>query len=154
MATPLLQFQNARIQWYAPGERGDASTGFQQLPGAQYVIGAFLKQVTANKRADYKDMVDLKISTEVFQGYITDWAEIADTDDWRTIDYTSSDRYDISGKRPPGFVGAPDIEVFMSGQQFTGRLRDSGGVFFDQGIGQIVRDVIGDRLVVTFERWD
>ena len=32
-------------------------------------------------------------------------------------------------------------------------LMDSAGVFFDAGIGQIVRDVIGDRLIVKFERW-
>jgi len=153
MATPLKQYQNARILWSAPGGRGDASNGYQMLPGTQYVIGGFLKQVTPNKRASYKDMIDLKISTEVFQGYITDFAEVPEGEDWRTYDYEQDPSFDPSGSRPDGFVAAPDVQLYFSGQEFPGRLLDSAGVFFDEGIGQIVRDIIGDRLIVTFERW-
>jgi len=153
MATPLLQFQNGRILWTAPGGRGGPETGYQVLPGTQYVIGTFLKQVTEKKRARYQDTIDLKISTEIFEGYIVDWAEVEDEQDWRTINYKANSVYSHTGKRPDGFVGAPDMQVYMSGQEFPGRLLDSAGVFFDEGIGQIVRDVIGDRLIVTFERW-
>ena len=153
MATPLLQYQNARVLWVAPGGRGGPETGYQVLPGTQYVIGGFLKQVTPNKRANYKDVIDLKISTEVFQGYIVDYAEVPDGEDWRTYDYKAAATYDETGFRPDGFIAAPDIQIYMSGQEFPGRLLDSAGQFFDEGIGQIVRDVIGDRLIVTFERW-
>ena len=55
MTTPLEQFSNARLLFTAPGGRGGPETGFQELPGQQYIVLGFLKQVTANKRADFKD---------------------------------------------------------------------------------------------------
>ena len=48
MTTPLEQFSNARLLFTAPGGRGGPETGFQELPGQQYIVLGFLKQVTAN----------------------------------------------------------------------------------------------------------
>lgn len=154
MPTPLEQFTNARVLWTAPGGRGGPETGFQELPGQQYMIGAFLKQVTQNKRANFKDFVSLRASTDIFEGYMTGFCLVPDGEDWRTYPYRSDAAYDATGKRPPGFVPEAEIEILMSGQHFPdARAIDTAGVFFDEGIGQIVRDVIGDRLIVKFERW-
>lgn len=154
MPTPLEQFTNARVLWTAPGGRGGPETGFQQLPGQQYLIGAFLKQVTANKRANFKDMMSIDLSTEIFQGYITGFCPVPEGEDWRTYAYRADSNYDTTGTRPEGFVPKVDIEILLSGQHFQqAEAIDTAGVFFDEGIGQIVRDVIGDRLIVKFERW-
>lgn len=154
MATPLEQFSNARLLFSVPGGRGGPETGFQELPGQEYIILAFLKQVTANKRAMYKDMVDLSISTEIFQGYITGFCPVPEGQDWRTYAFRSDANYDSTGFRPAGFESNKPAELLMSGRHFPFcELLDTAGVFFDEGIGQIVRGVIGDRLIVKFERY-
>ena len=154
MTTPLEQFSNARLLFTAPGGRGGPETGFQELPGQQYIVLGFLKQVTANKRADFKDMVDLRISTEIFQGYITGFCPLPEGEDWKTYAYRTDANYDTTGYRPTGFDAAKQAELVMSGYHFpVCELLDTAGVFFDQGIGGIVRDVIGDRLIVKFERY-
>lgn len=154
MTTPLEQFSNARLLFTAPGGRGGPETGFQELPGQQYIVLGFLKQVTAKYRGDFKDVVDLRISTEIFQGYITGFCPVPEGEDWRTYAYRADSNYDTTGTRPDGFVPKVDIEILLSGQHFQqAEAIDTAGVFFDEGIGQIVRDVIGDRLIVKFERW-
>ena len=155
MATPLAQFSNARILWTAPGGRGGPETGFKELPGQQYLITGFLKQVTPNKRGEFKDMIDLRISTEIFQGYITGFLPMPEGEDWVTYAYASDPNLDLSGYRPEGFNAPLDtLDIALSGRVFpSAELLDSAGVFFDEGIGSIVRDVIGDRLIVKFERY-
>lgn len=154
MTTPLEQFTNARLLWTAPGGRGGPETGYEVLPGAQTMIGAFLKAVTPNNRDHYKSRLALDISTDIFQGYITGFCPIPEGEDWKTYPYRSDPNYDVTGYRPEGFQPIADIEVFMSGQLFNkAEAIDTAGAFFDEGIGEIVRDVIGDKLIVKFERW-
>lgn len=154
MATPLEQFTNARIYFAAPGGRGGPEDGYQELPGQEYIIGGFLKQVTEKKRGNFKDLVDLRVSTEIFEGYITGFCPLPAGEDWKTYDYRTDVNYDTTGYRPTGFVAPASAELVMSGQYFAScELLDSAGVFFDEGIGSIVRDVIGDRLIVKFERY-
>ena len=155
MTTPLEQFTNARVLWDAPGGRGGPEVGFQELPGQRYVLGGFLKQVTASKRAQFVDTTSLQISTEIFQGYITGFCPLPEGEDWRTYDYKSDPNWDITGMRPDNMYPPTPLTLLLSGggNEFPGELMDSAGVFFDAGIGQIVRDVIGDRLIVKFERW-
>lgn len=154
MSTPLEQFSNARLLYTAPGGRGGPETGFQELPGQSFIVLAFLKQVTPNKRADFKDVVDLAISTEIFQGYITGFCPVPEGEDWRTYAFRSDSNYDSTGYRPSGFEANKTAELSMSGHYFPNcEILDTAGVFFDEGIGAIVREVIGDRLIVKFERY-
>ena len=155
MTTPLEQFTNARVLWTASGGRGGPETGYQEQPGQQYIIGGFLKQVTANKRARFVDTTSLQISTEVFSGYVTGWAPVPEGEDWKTYDYQAAADYDVTGYRPDGMYPPMYVTLLFNGapSEFHGELMDTAGVFFDDGIGQIVRDVIGDRLIVKFERW-
>lgn len=155
MTTPLEQFTNARILWEAPGGRGGPEVGFQELPGQRYVLGGFLKQVTEGKRAKFLDTTSLQISTEIFQGYITGFCPLPGGEDWRTYDYKSDPSRDVTGFRPDGFHSPTPLSLMFlgGGNEFPGELMDSAGLFFDEGIGQIIREVIGDRLIVKFERW-
>ena len=154
MTTPLEQFTNARILFVTDGGHGGPETGFAALPGQQIVVGGFLKQVTANKRANFKGLIDVKISTEVFQGYITGYAPVPEGEDWTTYNYRAAADYDTTGTRPDGMQPPSRIQIYISDQLFqNAEVMDSAGVFMDEGIGTIVRDVIGDRLIVRFERY-
>ncbi|QNJ25969.1 hypothetical protein SynSYN20_01642 [Synechococcus sp. SYN20] len=154
MATPLEQFSNARLLVTAPGGRGGPETGFQELPGQEYIVLAFLKLVKPDRKDTFKGMVDLKVSTEIAEGYITGFCPIPDGEDWKTYAFRSDANYDSTGFRFPGFMAPKGVEVLMSGRHFTvAELIETAGVFLDEGIGQIVRDVIGDRLIVKFERF-
>lgn len=154
MPTPLAQFSNARVLWQAPGGRGGADVGYKILPGTPYLITAFLKQVTAGKRSNFKDVIDLRMSTEIYQGYITGYVELPDDVDWVTYPVASDAGLDATGFRPEGLKGADECDVAFGGNVFpNAEILDTAGVFFDLGIGQIVRDVIGDRLVLKFERY-
>ena len=154
MPTPLNQFTNARLLWTAAGGRGGPETGFEILPGQQMIIGAFLKQVTPNKKDTFKSLMSLDISTDIMEGFITHYCPVPEGQDWMTYAYRSDPNYDTTGKRPDGFLPVKEIEVLMSGQHFrNAETIDTAGVFFDEGIGTIVREVIGDRLIIKFERW-
>lgn len=154
MSTPLEPFSNARLLFAAPGGRGGPETGFMELAGEEFVIGAFLKQVTQNKRALFKDMVDLRMSTEIFQGYITGFCPLPVGEDWKTYDFRSDANYDSTGHRPTGLRTTSSVDLHMSEQTFTHtEVLDASGEFFDEGIGAMVRAVIGDRLIVKFERF-
>lgn len=154
MATPLAQFSNARVLWTAPGGRGGPEVGYKELPGQAYLITAFLKQVTANKRGTFKDVIDLRISTEIFQGYVTGWLPLPEGEDWVTYPVASDSSLDATGLRPPGLDAAAPADVAFGGRVFpSAEILDAAGVFFDDGIGGIVREVIGDRLIIKFERY-
>lgn len=154
MATPLAQFSNARILWRAPGGRGGAETGYKILPGTPYLITAFLKQVTGNTKTSFKDVIDLRISTEIYSGYITGYVELPDGEDWVTYPVASDPGLDGTGFRPDGFKAPDEIDIAFGGRVFpNAEILDAAGVFYDLGIGKIVRDVIGDRLIVKFERY-
>ena len=113
MTSPLAQFNNARLLWQEPGGRSSPQDGFQPLPGQSWLITAFLKQVSAGNRSTYKDVIDLSISTDIYEGYITGSMPMQAGMDWRTYDFASD----------------------------------------DIGIGAIIRDVLGDRLILKVEWW-
>jgi len=99
-------------------------------------------------------LVNARAATEFYEGYITNFAEVTPGEDWRTWDYRSSSTYDETGLRPSGLNSGTDIEIYMQETEFSGRILNQSGRFMDEGIGAIIRGVIGDRLVVTFESWE
>ena len=152
MTSPLLQFNNARLLWEEPGGRSGAEDGFQILPGRRWLITAFLKQ--SGKRSEYKDVIDLSIATDVLEGYCTGSLPLPDGADWKTYDFASDSSYDTSAKRPLGFEPPSKVEIQM-GHRYSprGEMLNTAGKFDDLGIGEIIRDVLGDRLFMKVEWW-
>lgn len=152
MTSPLLQFNNARLLWEAPGGRSSAEDGFQVLPGQRWLIAAFLKQ--SSKRSEYKDVIDLSIATDVLEGYITGSMPLPAGVNWKTYDFASDSTFDSSAKRPPGFEPPHNVEIQM-GHRYSprGEMLNTAGKFDDLGIGEIIRDVLGDRLFMKVEWW-
>ncbi len=150
MASPLSLISNAKLCFCAPGGRGGPETGYELLPGQHYLIRAYLKQVAPNKRVHYSDRVALKVGVDIFAGYIVDWTEMPDGEDLATWEPTSLT--DDSGKRPPGLKPTQELKF-----SFSGRLAQScesmevASVFGDEGIGSIIREELGDRMIVKVE---
>ena len=152
MTSPLLQFNNARLLWEAPGGRSSAQDGFQILPGKRWLVTAFLK--LSPKRSDYKDVIDLSIATDVLEGYITGTMPLQDGQDWKTYDFASDSSFDTTATRPPGFEPPAEVEIQM-GHRYSprGQMLNTAGKYDDLGIGEIIRDVLGDRLFMKVEWW-
>lgn len=154
MASPLAQFENARLLWEAPGGRSGPEEGYQVLPGQRWLITAFLKQVTAGNRSAYKDVIDLSIATDVFEGYITGAMPLQDGQDWKTYEYAADSSFDTTATRPQGFEPPQTVEMQL-GHRYTprGELMNTASRYDDLGIGTIIRDVLGDRLILKVEWW-
>ena len=152
MASPLLQFNNARLLWKQPGGRSAATDGFQLLPGQSWLITAFLKR--SGKTSQYKDVIDLSIATDVLEGYITGYMPLADGIDWKTYDFASDSSYNETAMRPDGFEPPQKVELQM-GHRYCprGELMNTAGKYDDTGIGEIIRGVLGDALIMKVEWW-
>ena len=154
MTSPLLQFNNARLLWQAPGGRSGPEDGYQTLPGQSWLITAFLKQASPGGRSQYKDVIDLSISTDIFEGYITGSMPMQEGMDWRTYDFAKDSNFDTSAKRPKGCEPPMPAELHL-GHRYSPRVEliNTAGKFDDDGIGTIIRDVLGDRLALKVEWW-
>ena len=84
MASPLSFIQNARVAIECPAGRGGPETGYAPIPGGICLVRAYLKQVSPNRRSDYADRVDLSTAIDIFEGYVIDWEEVPDGEDWKT----------------------------------------------------------------------
>lgn len=154
MTSPLLQFNNARLLWEAPGGRSGPEEGFQVLPGQPWLLTAFIKQVSQTNRSLYKDVIDLSIATDIYEGYLTGSLLLPDGADWKTYEFASDSNYDTTATRPLGFEPPAKVELQM-GHRYTprGELMNTASRFDDTGIGEIIRDVLGDRLILKVEWW-
>lgn len=154
MATPLAAFANARIEWTAPGGRSGPADGYRELPGLKYLVVAFLKLETPKYRADHKFMIDTRVSTDIYEGYIVGYTTVPADQDAFTWDYANDPNFDATGYRPLGMEPPADIRAEVGGEMMEdGQLLEVRGRFGDAGIGQIIRDVVGDRLSIRVERF-
>ena len=154
MTTPLAPFANARVDFTAPGGRGGPEVGYKTMPGQRYLIAAFLKNESEKFRSKYARNVDQKLSTDFWRGYIIGFCPIDATTDYKTHDYETDLNYDSSGLRPPGFSPPQKIVLTIGNTSYnSGEILNAEGKYDDLGIGQILRDVIGDAIVFRTERW-
>lgn len=152
MTTPLSQFANARMLFTAPGQRGDASTGYKVGPGSQYVIEAFLKQGSAVEKAKVKEVIDLSIGQDWYAGYIIGYCELPEGENWLTIDPRQEESYNATGLRPPGLRFDSKVSLSLPPRKSdNARILEQTGAFGDAGIGNIIRSVLGDAFSVKVE---
>ncbi len=153
MATPLAAYANARLLIELPGSRGGPETGYRRTTGEQVVVLAFLKQASAEARAQFQQLTNASIAADLLQGYAVAHAPLPEGAEWSALDVAAAPGADTSGSRPAQVrKGAR-----LAGVQFGARvsevaeLVEFASAYDDLGIGAIVRQVIGDRLVVGVE---
>lgn len=152
MASPLAQFENARILWVKPGVRTSGRDGFKTQPGQAYLITAFLKRRATN------EMMSARLGIPAagglpyeFKGYVLRWAELAanQVDDYQVIDLSTL-TWDDSALLPANVDRDQRAKLFMPGQgEIEIRFTDRDGSYGTGGIGTIIRDVLGDPLYLV-----
>lgn len=153
MATPLASFRNARMLLEVPGERGGPETGYQRVAGQQVVLALFLKQGSETKRSPFEAAPAASVATDILQGYVIAYSDVPVGADWQTMSMEDAPNYVDSGQRPEALRkgGRPAAVLFGSRLTEAVEVIESAGAFDDLGIGATVRNVIGDRLVLSVE---
>lgn len=153
MVSPLASFQNARLLITEPGARGGPETGYRREPGGSVVVGAFLKQASMTQRAEFAQLEASSVARDILAGYVLNFAPLPDGADWLTFDMSAAPGYDDTAKRPTALRKGIKLEglIFGSRESAGAEVIESAGTFDDLGIGEIVRNVIGDRLVLACE---
>ncbi|MGB0873709.1 MAG: hypothetical protein ACPGSE_00500 [Synechococcus sp.] len=153
MPSPLYPFRNARLLLESPGTRGGPETGYQRQPGQQVVLELWLKQASPGARSQFQQLAAASVATDLLQGYVVAFSDVPAGADWRTLVPADSPNYDDSGKRPPALRKGARPAAVLFGTRETEAIEviESAGTFDDLGIGATVRNVIGDRIVLSAE---
>lgn len=152
MTSPLEPFKNARLLIEAPGARGGPESGYQRSNGQQIVLDLFVKQVTEKYRSEFDRVHTASVASDYLEGYIVSYADLPTGADWSGYELSTGSQ-DVTGKRPPElYKGAKAVSIkFGSRTTEIVEVIEASGVYDDLGIGKVVRDVIGDRLVMKIE---
>lgn len=153
MPTPLAAYANARLLIEAPGTRGGPETGYRRSPGQQLVLLAFLKQASGGARAEFQQLTNASVAADLLQGYTVAYAPLPDGADWQTLDVLAQPAVDTTGTRPQALRKGARLAALQFGSRTceSVELVEGAGAYDDLGIGAIVRQVIGDRLVIAAE---
>lgn len=149
MASPLAPFANARLLWTAKGSRSSGRDGYKVTPGQAYLIQAFLKRESTpyklTKRMQLPAVNGMKAQ---FAGYSISFAEVTaeQAENFATIDLSTL-TFDESMLLPEGVKRDDTAKLFIPGlETLDVRFSDKATVFGDEGIGGIIRGVLGDQI--------
>lgn len=149
MASPLADFANARILWCAPGTRGTALEGYKMQPGQAYLIQAFLKRrSTPALLADRLELASIDALPAQFSGYAISYAPLAEADvpTFETVDLSTLTWVE-SGLLPPQVRRDSEAKLYLPGlDKLDVKFKDKTSVFGHEGIGGIIRGVLGDQI--------
>lgn len=152
MASPLSQFENARILWCAPGARTSGREGFTVTPGDAYLIRAFLKRrATSEMLSERLGLPAVNGQPLEFKGYCVRYAVLAESEipNFSTIDLSTL-TWDESALLPPGIKTDSKIKMYMAGHnQIEARFSDKDGSYGQEGIGAITREILGDAIYLV-----
>ncbi len=149
MSSPLAQFANARILFKAPGARTSGRDGFKVAEGQAYLIQAFLKRRALPGLLD--DRLGLPAVNGMpleWQGYVISFAPIssAEADIFDSIDLAGL-TFDQSMILPAEVRRDSKGTLHVPGHELIEvRFTDKAGKFGTEGIGGIIRGVLGDSL--------
>ena len=149
MPSPLAPFANARILWTAPGVRSSGREGYKLLPGQAYLIEAFLKRWNTNAKVlERFELPAIQSLEAYFGGYVVRYAELTpeQAESFSSVD-ASSLTWDDSMLLPSGVKRDAKGQLFIRGMDtLTVRFADTAGKFGHDGIGSILRGVLGDTI--------
>lgn len=149
MASPLTQFENARILWCAPGARTSGREGFSVAPGDAYLIRAFLKRrATPEMLTERLGLPSVEGQALEFKGYCVRYAVLPESEipNFSTIDLATL-TWDDSALLPPGIKTDSKVKLYVPGlPQIEARFSAKDGSYGQEGIGSIVRGILGDSI--------
>ncbi|MGA0983308.1 hypothetical protein [Vulcanococcus sp.] len=153
MASPLAQFANARLLIEVPGSRGGPETGYKRAPGQKVVTLLFLKQLGPESGSAYKQLTASSVASDYLSGYIVSYVAVPDGAEWQTLDVEATAGADHSGQRPAALHKGGKGTSLQFGNRLSTSVEvvEAAGQFDDLGIGAIVREIIGDRIVLAVE---
>lgn len=149
MASPLRQFENARILWQARGNRSSGRDGFEIAKGDAYLMRAFLKRRATNTMiTDRLSLPAVNGQPLEFKGYCVRFAVLpADQiDSFTTIDLNTL-TWDETALLPPGVKTDDRVKLYMPGyEMIDARFSNKEEGYGQEGIGALIRDVLGDPI--------
>ncbi len=153
MTSPLKPYKNARLLVAQPGSRGTAANGYRRTEGTSIVVNLFLKQVSPEKRSVFKDIVNASVATDIYEGYVINHAELPADADWLTLVVEDEPGAVLEGTRPSAIKKGRTVKAILIGQRVAHSVEviEAEGIYGDAGIGDIVRNVLGDRIVLLVE---
>ena len=149
MASPLAQFANARILFKASGARTNGRDGFKVAEGQSYLIQAFLKRRSTPGLLD--DRLGLPAIDGMplqWQGYVINFAPVSSAESavFHSIDLTGL-TFDESMALPAEVRRDSKGTLHVPGHELIEiRFTDKAGKCGSEGIGGIIRGVLGDSL--------
>lgn len=151
MATPLADYKNGRLLITASGARGGPETGYKRQKGSSIVVDLFLKQV--DPKSVFKQVTTASVTTDYLQGYIVGYVELPDGEDWLSYDSKADPAYDDSGLRPDAMYKGGNAVALRFGSRTTksASVVEAAGLYDDGGIGNILRSILGDRIILSCE---
>ena len=152
MTSPLAQFENARILWYAPGARSSGREGFTVTPGDAYLIRAFLKRRATPEMLSDRIAVPAVNGSELeFKGYCVRFAVLpaSEAPNFDKVDLSTL-TWDETALLPPGINRDSKVKMYMPGHnKIEARFSDKDGSYGQEGIGAITRGILGDPIYLT-----
>jgi hypothetical protein len=147
--TPLARFVNTRILLTLPGERLGPETGFRVAPGGKLLAWATMRQPKPSDREHLKQLYSADASLDILSGFLVGWAPLPPGALWQTVALASLPNADTSGYRHPAIMAGAEIQISNPPRfSASAQLVESAGQYGDEGIGSLVRQRIGDRLIV------
>lgn len=159
MATPFGQFANGRMLFNRRTDRIPNFRDGARVKTEQVVLDIFCKLVfSAAQGTATAGATELK--QQFLSGYICRWAKIDAGNDW--LDLGTSWNWIDTGKKPDGLDSGTKIKTWIGdvknlpardgGEEGLTDLRSVILPYGIGGIGEVIRDVAGDRIdgVYTF----
>lgn len=149
MSSPLSSFANARILWLAPGSRSSGREGYKLSPGQPHLIEAFIKRrTTPSQLADRYGLPAVNGQPMQFSGYVIRFAQITpeQAEQFDTLELSSLE-WDDSMLLPSGVRRDAKAKLFIQGlEKVEVRFTDKASTYGEEGIGAILRGVLGDQV--------
>lgn len=151
MTSPLAQFANASILWTSGGTRLGGADGYSRTAGQSYLIRAFIKSYEAQKViADRLGLPGIGGEGQLFEGYVVSYAEVTpqEVGSFESLDLSTL-TFDETAQRPPNLATGAKAKLYIEGRgKVDATFVEVTNAYGHQGIGGIVRDILGDRIVL------
>lgn len=150
--SPLAPFANCRILWYGASTRTSGRDGMKLVPGQAYLIRAFLRRIGREYRMEKSlGLPAVEGLPMPFHGYCTAYAPITNEQaaEYRTIDLLTITGWDYSAFLPPGVEQNAQAKLSIPGTgELDIRFLMRSGRYGSEGIGEIIRNALGDELYI------
>ena len=148
MATPLATLANARIYWEAPGTRSTGRDGYAVQPGQAYLLRAFLERKSDPQTLSLPALAGAEFA---LKGYLINYAPLTTilAPTWETIGPSTLTLVE-TGLAPTNLRRSEKVQVLINGMgRMDAKVVFIGTAYGNDGIGAIIRDKLGDPILLA-----